>query len=171
MNPFILYLLLLKASVTSFSGIGALPIIREELVVNLHVLTDQQLNTAMVAGRLSPGPLGTYIVSIGYTVSGIPGAIAAWLAMATPSLLVIPILRYVGSRAESPRVRDSLDAVVLASVGLMLAALRPMLLTSVTGPLTFALALCSCALLMFTRIHTALLILAASGLMVIVSFF
>lgn len=162
MNIFVLYLILLKASITAFSGISSLPVIRHELVVNRGVLTDTEINAALVAGRVSPGPLGMFIVGIGYFVLGIPGAIAAWLALATPALIVIPILRYIGNKADRPVVRDALNAVVLASVGLMLAALYPLLATSITSPLMLAIAAASCAALFFTRIHTAWVILASS---------
>jgi len=163
MNVLVLYFLLLKATVTAFSGLSSLPVIRDELVVNRHVLTDTQISEAMVAGRISPGPLGMFVVSIGYFVAGIPGAIAAWLALATPALVVVPILRYIGSRAEQPVVRDALNAVVLASVGLMLAALKPIMQASVTDWTTLAIALASCGALMFTRIHTAWVILGSSA--------
>lgn len=163
MNVFVLYVLLLKASITAFSGISSLPVIRNELVVNHHVLTDAQISEALVAGRISPGPLGMFIVSIGYFVAGIPGAVAAWLALATPALTVAPILRYLGSRAEQPVVRDALNAVVLASVGLMLAALQPIMLASVYDWATLVVALASCCVLILTRIHTAWVILGSSA--------
>jgi chromate transporter len=54
MNVFILYLLLLKATMTSFSGLASLPIVRNDFVVQRQVLTDRQLNTAVVAGRTGP---------------------------------------------------------------------------------------------------------------------
>jgi chromate transporter len=171
-NLLVLYFVMLKATITAFSGLSSLPVLRDELVVNHHVLTDAQINTAMVAGRISPGPLGMFVVSIGYYVAGIPGAIAAWLALATPALVVIPILRYIGARAERPLVRDALNAVVLASVGLMLSALRPLMTTSVTGVTTLLIALVSCAALMFSRrVYTGWVILGASLSMVVVSMF
>ena len=77
MNLAVLYLLLLKASMTSFSGLGSLPMIRSDFVVERHALTDRQLNTAVAAGRTGPGPFGLYIVCVGYTVAGAPGAVAA----------------------------------------------------------------------------------------------
>lgn len=168
MNLFVLYLILLKASITAFSGISSLPVIRHELVANHHVLTDSEINAALVAGRISPGPLGMFIVGIGYFVLGIPGAIAAWLALATPALVVIPILRYIGSKADRPIVRDALNAVVLASVGLMLAALSPLLGSSITGPLMLMIAVASCLMLLFTRVHTAWVILASSAMALVV---
>jgi chromate transporter len=46
-NWFLLYLVLLKATVTSFSGLASVPIIRDELVVQRHILTDDQLNMSI----------------------------------------------------------------------------------------------------------------------------
>jgi chromate transporter len=46
-----LYALLLKATVTAFSGLASLPVVRADLVVNHHVLTDEQLNTAVAMSR------------------------------------------------------------------------------------------------------------------------
>ena len=66
MNVFLLYALLLKATLTSFSGLASLPMVRNDLVVERKVLTDRELNTAVVAGRTSPGPNGLYLVSVGY---------------------------------------------------------------------------------------------------------
>jgi len=45
----VLYLLLLKATLTSFSGLASLPMIRGDFVVHYHLLTDRQLNTAVAA--------------------------------------------------------------------------------------------------------------------------
>src|SRR5579863_10054907 len=102
MNLLTLYLLLLKASLLSFTGLGSLPIIRTDFVVQRHVLTDHQLNTAVVAGRAGPGPFGLYLVCIGYTVAGVPGAISAFLALMTPAFLCLPILHWLGRYADHP---------------------------------------------------------------------
>ena len=73
MNWLLLYVVLLKATVTSFSGLASLPIIRDELVVKRHVLTDEQLNMSIVVTRTTPGPVGLYVVSVGYFADGLPG--------------------------------------------------------------------------------------------------
>ena len=80
MNLILLYLLLLKATVTSFSGLTSMPVVRNDLVEKYHVLTDRQLNAAVAAGRSAPGPNGLYIVSVGYFVAGVPGACMGCLA-------------------------------------------------------------------------------------------
>jgi chromate transporter len=99
MNIVLLYLLLLKGTVTAFAGLASLPVIQESLVNHYHVLTNEQLNEAVVITRSSPGPVGLYIVSVGYFAAGLPGAIAGWLAMITPALLIIPLVHFVGRRS------------------------------------------------------------------------
>src|SRR5271165_7375982 len=108
MNPFFLYLILLKGTITAFAGLASLPVIHDSLVTQHHVLTDQQLNQAVVITRSTPGPVGLYIVSVGYFVAGIPGAVAGWLAMITPALLVIPLVHFAGRQIEHPRVKGML---------------------------------------------------------------
>lgn len=84
MNVVLLYLLLLKGTATAFAGLASLPVIHDALVVQYHVLTDEQLNQAVVITRSTPGPVGLYVVSVGYFVAGLPGAVVGWLAMITP---------------------------------------------------------------------------------------
>jgi hypothetical protein len=102
MNPCVLYLLLLKATITSFSGLASLSIIREDLVVQRQVLTDDQLKMAVVVSRTTPGPVGIHVVSVGYSVGGIKGAIAGWLAMCTPAFVAIPAYRLYRTPRPSP---------------------------------------------------------------------
>jgi len=163
LNFFVLYLLLLKATLTSFSGLASLPMIRNDFVVERHLLTDRQLNTAVVAGQTGPGPVGLYIVSVGYFVSGVPGAAAAMLAVITPAFLVIPLMRWAGARAGSPRVQSAIRAVLLAGAGLLLSASMPLARDAITGPLAVAILAVSLVLLTFTRLQTAWVMLGAAA--------
>ena len=163
MNLVVLYLLLLKASATSFSGLGSLPMIRSDLVVERHVLTDRQLNTAVAAGRTGPGPFGLYIVCVGYSVAGVPGAIAAFFALITPAFLVLPMMYFLGKKADSPRARDAIRGLLLGSAGLLLAASVPLARDAITGPLTLAIVIGSFLVLSFTRLDSAWLMLGAGA--------
>src|SRR6185312_2506368 len=107
MNLILLYLLLFKAVITSFSGMASLPVVRQDFVVTRHVLTDRQLNTAIVAGRTGPGPNGLYLVSVGYYVAGLPGAFAGLIALITPAFLIIPMMSWIGRYADIPRIRSA----------------------------------------------------------------
>jgi chromate transporter len=162
MNLFLLYLVLLKGTVTAFAGLASLPVIQDALVFHYHVLTDKQLNEAVVITRSTPGPVGLYIVSVGYFVAGVPGAIAGWAAMATPALLIIPLVHFVGRRLEHPRVKGVLQTVVIASAGLLLAAAIPLARDALTDPVTVVIAVVSLALLLTTKIDTLWIILGAA---------
>jgi chromate transporter len=78
-----------------------------------HVLTDTQLNEAVVITRSTPGPVDLYIVSVGYFVAGVPGAVAGWLAMITPALLIIPL-------AQNALTNPIIVAIAAVSLGLLL---------------------------------------------------
>jgi len=162
MNFFIVYLLLLKATLTSFSGLASLPVVRSDFVARYHVLTDRQLNTAVAAGRIGPGPLGIYVVSVGYLVAGIPGACAGWLAMITPAFLIIPMIRFLGSRAEHRRAKAVTRAVLLAGAGLLASASAPLARDAVTGPLSLTIVLASLVLIALTRIDSLWIMLGAA---------
>ena len=119
MSLLLLYALLLKASLTSFSGMAALPQIRQDLVVTHHVLTDEDLSRAVLFGRSSPGPVGLYIVSVGYAARGMPGAVVGWLALASPALLALPVLVLLRRWLHLSRIRSAVDAVIIASATLL----------------------------------------------------
>ena len=154
MNIFVLYLLLLKAVMTSFSGMASLPMVRDDFVERRHLLTNQQLATAIVAGRTGPGPNGLYLVSVGYFVDGYPGALAGLIALLTPAFFVIPLMRWMGAYAKIPRIRGAIRAVVLGSAGLLMAATVPMAHDAATAPVLVAIIVMSFIALTFTRIET-----------------
>lgn len=164
MNLVILYLLLVKATLTSFSGLASLPMVRNDFVVRRHVLTDRQLNTAVAAGRIGPGPLGIYVVSVGYLVAGTPGACAGWLAMITPAFLIIPMARFLGVRAEHPRAKAVARAVLFAGAGLMAAAAAPLARDALTSPLSLAIMITSFVLIAITRLSSLWVMLGAAAI-------
>ncbi len=169
MSLLVLYMLLLKASFLSFSGLGSLPMVRQDFVVDRAVLTDRQLNTAVVAGRTGPGPYGLYLVTVGYLVGGTPGAVMGFLALLTPSFLAIPLMRWLGAHADLPRIRNAIRGLVLASAGLLIASSMPLTQDALFGEshsLAFALPLMLGAfcVLTFTRINSAWLMAGAAGL-------
>ena len=126
------------------------------------VLTDEQLNQAVVITRSTPGPVGLYIVSVGYFVAGVPGAVAGWLAMITPALIVIPLVRFAGQHIDHPKVRGVLQAVVIASAGLLLAASIPLARDALTDWVTIVSGAVSLVLLLTTELDTLWIILGAA---------
>lgn len=162
MNAAVLYLVLLKATLTSFASLASLPVVRNDLVVQRHVLTDKKLNEAVVITRSTRGPVGLYVVSVGYFTAGVPGAIAGWLAMITPALLILPVLRFAAAKAEHPRLRSAMQAVVLASAGLLLSAAVPLGVNALTDPITIVIAVATGILMLTTKLDTLWMILGAA---------
>ena len=122
MSIVIVYLLLLKATATSFAGMGSLPQIRQDFVETHRLLSDDQLSQAVLVGRATPGPMGAYVVAVGYFAAGWPGALAGWLAMISPALAAIPLLAAIQRWLHLARMRAAIDAVVIASAALLVAA-------------------------------------------------
>ena len=166
MNLFLLYLLLLKATLTTFSGMSSLPLVRADFVVRHRVLTDQQLSRAVAVSRMAPGPNGLYLVSVGYAVAGLPGATAAFVALVTPAFLIIVFLKFLGHNAEHPAAQRITQAVTLASAGLIATALIPLARSSIDGPFSLGVSIASFLVLIGTSIDTlwVVLIAAAAGL-------
>ena len=119
MNALVIYLLLLKATMTSFAGMGSLPQIRQDFVETRAVISDQELSQAVLVGRATIGPMGAYVVAVGYFAGGWPGAVAGWLAMITPALVAIPLLTLIQRWLHLPRIRAAVDGVVIASAVLL----------------------------------------------------
>ena len=162
MNVVLLYLLLLRGTITAFAGLASLPVVHDALVTSYHVISDEQLNEAVVITRSTPGPVGLNIVSVGYFVAGVPGAIAGWLAMITPALLIIPLVHFAGRHIERPRVKAVLQSIVIASAGLLLAASIPLARDALTDWVTIVIAAVSFVLLQTTKLDTLWIILGAS---------
>jgi chromate transporter len=105
-------------------------------------------------------------VSVGYFVAGVPGACVGCLAVMTPAFLIIPMLRYLGARADRPAVKSAIQGVTLAAAGLIITATVPLARDALTGPLAIAIAVGSFLFLVLTRKDTLWVILgsAAAGL-------
>ena len=120
MSVALLYWLFLRATLLSFSGFASVPLLRDALVLQRGVLTDTQLNDAIAISQASPGPLGLYVVIVGYFVAGFPGALAGLLSLVSPAMLAIPISRLV-LRGRAAELRGACSGIVIVSCALMLA--------------------------------------------------
>jgi chromate transporter len=154
MKLVVLYLLLLKATATSFGGLSSIPVLREDFVVRHHLLTDRELNLAVTAGRAGPGPNGLYVVSVGYLVAGMPGACLGWLAMVTPAFLIIPLAHFVGSHAELSRIKGAIRASTVASAGLLAATTLRLAQGALTDVILVGIAAMSFLIFSFSRVDS-----------------
>jgi chromate transporter len=107
--------------------------VRDDLVVHRAVLTDDELNAAIAISQTSPGPLGLYVVIVGYFVDGLSGALVGMAALATPALLALPLITIV-RRGRADLVRGASSGIVLASGVLMVLAALRLAPTAISSP-------------------------------------
>ena len=160
MTPLALYWLFLRAVLLSFSGFATVPLLREALVLHQGLLTDAQLNDAIVISQASPGPLGMYVVVVGYFVLGVPGAIAGALALATPAPLAIPIARLV-LRGQSSALQGACSGIVISSCALMVVTGARLIPEAGPSPAYLAVIVVGAAVLALTKLKPVWVIVVA----------
>ena len=146
MDPVTLFLTFLRASVFSLGGQSGLPLLREDLVRS-GAVTDLQIIDGLVIGRLSTGPGGLYMVSIGYLAGGWLGGGLALAAIALPPLVILPASSYLRPRLTHRRVNGLIRGLAFTTSGLVVATSLDLLISSggADGPALWQLALAALA--------------------------
>ena len=155
-----LFFIFLKiGSVLYGSGYVLLAFLRNDFVLRLGWLTDQQLIDAVAIGQVTPGPLFTAATFIGYILGGTSGALLATLGIFLPSFIFVAI-----SNPLIPKIRNStwmsslLDGVNASSLGLMAAVTAQLSFSSLTDFPTVLIAVASLILLLRYKINSTWLI-------------
>lgn len=104
-------------------GLATLPFL-EKLSQNTGWFTFAQLTDMIAISESTPGPIGINMATyVGFTTSGIPGAIVATLGEVLPSIiLVLIIARFLRRFSENHIVQAVFYGLRAASVGLIAAA-------------------------------------------------
>jgi chromate transporter len=159
-----LFLSFLKVGAVLYgSGYVLLAFLRNDLVVNLGWLTDQQLLDAVAIGQFTPGPVFTTATFVGFVVAGWPGAILATVGIFLPSFLFVALLVPLLPRIRSSAVLGALlDGVNAAALGLMAAVTWQLGQAAVVDVLTGLLALGAAVLLFRFKINSAWLVLGGA---------
>jgi len=114
----------LKIGLVFFGGGYVLiPLIHRELVVNQHMLTQQEFLDGTAISQLTPGPLAVLSTFAGYKIAGIPGALVATVVVFTPGTLLMLIISGSYTRLKKyESVRNVLNTLIPAIAGLLIAA-------------------------------------------------
>lgn len=115
-----IFVAFLRAATLSIGGMSGLPLLRHELVTPGFV-SERQVLEAIAIGRLSTGPSGLYVVSLGYFAAGGVGAVVALLASCFPPLGLVAAATLVRRYLRSPWAAGIVRGVALSSAGLMAA--------------------------------------------------
>ena len=102
------------------SGYVLLPVLRADLVVRFHWLSDSQLLDAVAVSQATPGPFFTVATFIGYVLAGWKGAALATLGMFLPAFVYVAATsRFLPKLRKSPLAGAFLDGVNASAVALM----------------------------------------------------
>lgn len=116
----LLFYFLKIGAVVFGSGYVLLAVLRADLVVRLHWLTDGQLLDAIAVSQATPGPFFTVSTFIGYLLGGGRGAALATVGMFIPAFVyVAATARYLAKLRKSPIAGAFLDGVNAAALALM----------------------------------------------------
>jgi chromate transporter len=117
----VLFFYFLKIGAILFgSGYVLLAVLRADLVLRLHWLTDAQLLDAIAVSQATPGPFFTVSTFIGYLLNGWKGAVLATAGMFLPAFVyVAATARFLPALRKSPIAAAFLDGVNAAAVALM----------------------------------------------------
>jgi chromate transporter len=162
MSLAVLFLLLLKGSLFSFSGTGNVPILRDDLLARGWA-TDRQFGEALAIGQLSPGPTGLWVISLGFLTAGWRGAGLALLAITLPPLLILAVDRFYRRIRHHSGVEGFVRGVGLAVVGIFVYVLWNLLGNVGLNARSAAVTLASIAL-GFTRRVPVIVVLALGAL-------
>jgi chromate transporter len=157
----LLFLIFLKiGSVLYGSGYVLLAFLRNDFVVRLGWLTDQQLLDAVAIGQFTPGPVFTTATFIGYVLGGVWGAVLATVGIFLPAFIFVALVNPL-----IPRLRKSttlgavLDGVNAAALGLMAAVTWELGRAALVDWVTLALALGAAVLLVRYKVNSTWLVL------------
>ena len=102
------------------SGYVLLPVLRADLVLKLHWLSDAQLLDAVAVSQATPGPFFTVATFIGYLLAGWKGAALATVGMFLPAFVYVGVTSgFLPRLRQSPLAGAFLDGVNAAAVALM----------------------------------------------------
>jgi chromate transporter len=125
-----LFWIMFRAALLSTTGTGNLPIVHQDLLARGWA-TDRQFAESLAIGQISPGPTGLWVISLGYLVGGLRGAILTMIAIAVPPVLVLLLVHGLYRRlGHHPATQGFVRGLGLAVVGIFIIVLMGIMNTA-----------------------------------------
>lgn len=167
-----LFFIFLKVGAVLYgSGYVLLAFLRNDFVLRLGWLTDQQLLDAVAIGQFTPGPVFTTATFIGYILAGVPGAVLATVGIFLPSFCFVALLnRIVPFMRRSVWTAVLLDGINVAALGLMAGVTWQLGREAIVDGVTVLVAVAAAILLFRFKLNSAWLVLAG-GIVGLIGFY
>ena len=133
-------------------------------LVSTGMLSKQVLIDAIAVGQITPGPVFSSATFIGWQLGGLPGAIAATVAIFLPSFFFVAFLNpIVAKLRKSKSMSAFLNTVNIVSVAIILVVCLEMGQASLTDWRTALIAVASFAIVMrYKNINSAFVVMGGS---------
>ena len=156
----------LLLSLLSIGGINSLVPEMHRNIVDVHGwLSDAQFTELFAIAQAAPGPNFLIVTIIGFVVAGMPGALAATVAICGPSSLLTYTVAHVWDRFREARWRIVIQrALAPVTVGLMFSSGYVLSRAADHGWIAYAVTLGTAALMLWTRVHPLAALAAAAVL-------
>ena len=166
MNPVLaLFWSFLKIGCVGYGGGPSMvPLIKEEVVTLQAWMTLPDFMDVLAISNALPGPIATKLsVAIGFNVAGISGALAATVGVVVPSFVVlILLLSFVSQVKDNPQVKHMLKGLRPVVVAMLAYAAYDMSFGVLVGFSGWCIALATLGLMVFTKIHPAIFVIAGA---------
>lgn len=164
-NTKIFFIFLKIGSILYGSGYVLFAFLNTELV-ETGIMSKQVLIDAIAVGQFTPGPVFSSVTFIGYQINSLSGAICATLGIFLPSFLFVAALNPLVKKMRNSTLMSAfLDAVNVASVGLIFAVSIDMAKDSIMDWRTIAIAVLSFLLLLkYKNLNSAWIVLGGAVL-------
>lgn len=159
-----LYALFFKIGLVTFGGgLAMLPILEREIVDKRGWATKERMMDYFAIGQSTPGIIAVNVATfIGYERGGFFGSLLATLGVVTPSIIIISfIAMFLSGFADNTYVKKALAGVNIAVAALLAKVVWSFRSIIFKNLLTVLLFAASFALIVFFKINTALVILCA----------
>jgi chromate transporter len=143
------------------SGYVLLAFLENDLVRTHHWLTQSQLLDAVSVGQVTPGPVFTTALFIGYVLAGWAGAVIATVAIFLPSFVFVALTHNLVAKIRASRwASAALDGVNAAAVGLLAGVLYVLAREVFLDPWAIPVAAAAAVVALATKMNTVWLVAA-----------
>jgi len=151
-------------------GLTMIAFIQEQVVNQLHWLTQQEFIDGLALGQFTPGPVLMVAAYVGYKVAGLGGAMIAATAIFLPSfilmLAILPMFERVRTLVWTKAAMRGVGPAVIGALAVSLLRMAP---HALPDPLAIVMLVGTLVALLTWRIGTLKLMLAGAGLGVVPS--
>lgn len=146
-------------------GNGVIPDMQRAAVELHHWMTPAEFLDAFAISRAAPGPGSLIVVLVGQKAAGLAGAVAAAVAMYTPSCTLVYGAAYAWRRWETRPWRRRLErALGPVAVGLTFGSGLALVRGTEHGPLALGLTAAATGVLALTAVNPLLVMLAGAAI-------